>query len=95
MFKDIKEFLNNLFEKDEVHERLSIILEHHNFLTNILTNKPKLFLQDWINSNVAEYSLLRTESPISINKELQKLPKNDEKGEKDEINKSFKYGSNC
>ena len=82
MFKDIKEFLNNLFEKDEVHERLSIILEHHNFLTNILTHKPKFFLQDWINSNISEFNLLRTKSPISINKELQKLPKNDEKGEK-------------
>ncbi len=82
MFKDIKEFLNNLFEKDEVHERLSIILEHHNFLTNILTSKPKFFLQDWISSNISEFNLLRTESPISINKELQKLPKNDEKGDK-------------
>lgn len=82
LFKDIKEFLNNLFEKDEVHERLSIILEHHNFLTNVLTNKPKFFLQDWMNNNVSEFNLLRTESPISINKELQKLPKNDEKGEK-------------
>lgn len=80
MFKDIKEFLNNLFEKDEVHERLSIILEHHNFLTNVLTNKPKFFLQDWINSNISEFNLLRNESPISINKELQKLPKNDKKG---------------
>ncbi|MCP1994325.1 hypothetical protein [Flavobacterium sp. HSC-61S13] len=82
LFQDIKKFLNNLFEKDEVHERLSIIIEHHNFLTNILTNKPKFFLQNWINSNISEYNLLRTESPITINKELQKLPKNDEKGEK-------------
>lgn len=82
LFKDVKEFLDNLFEKDEVHERLSIILEHHNFLTNVLTDKPKFFLQDWINSNVSEFNLLRTESPISINKVLQKLPKNDVKGEK-------------
>lgn len=82
MFKNIKEFLNNLYEKDEVHERLSIILEHHNFLTNILTDNPKFFLQDWINSNTSEYNLNRTESPISINKELQKLPKNFEEGVK-------------
>lgn len=79
MFKDVKEFLNNLFAKDEVHERLSIILEHHNFLTNILTNKPKFFLQNWITSNISEFNLLRTESPISINEELQKLPRNVEK----------------
>lgn len=75
IFKDVKQFLNNLFEKDEVHERLSIILEHHNFLTNILTNNPKFFLQDWITSKLSEYSLLRTESPITIDKDLQKLPK--------------------
>lgn len=85
MFKDIKEFLNNLFKKDEVHERLSIIIEHNNFLTNVLTNNPKFFLQDWINNNTSEFNLLRTESPITINKELQKLPKN-EKGEKEKPN---------
>jgi hypothetical protein len=79
MFKDAKEFLNNLFEKDEVHERLSLILEHHNFLTNILTSNPKFFLQNWITGQVSEYNLLRTKSPITKNKDLQKLPKKEEK----------------
>ena len=82
MFKDVKEFFDNLFEKDEVHERLSLILEHHNFLTNILTNKPKFFLQEWTTNKIYKYNLLRSESPISIDKELQKLPKKDEKDEK-------------
>lgn len=82
MFKDAKGFLDNLFEKDEVHERLSLILEHHNFLTNVLTNNAKFFLQDWITSQVSEYNLLRTESPITIDKKLQKLPKEEEKEEK-------------
>lgn len=82
MFKDIKEFLNDLFKKDEVHERLSIILEHHNFLTNILTPNPKFFLQDWITSQISEYNLLRTESPITIDKDLQKLPKKEGHEEK-------------
>lgn len=75
MFKDVKEFLNNLFEQDEIHERLSLILEHHNFLTNILTINPKFFLQDWLTSQPTEYNLLRTESPITIDKASQKLPK--------------------
>lgn len=79
MFKDIKEFLDNLFKKDEVHERLSLILEHHNFLTNILTSNPKFFLQDWITIQLSEYNLLRTKSPITIDKDSQKLPKKDEK----------------
>lgn len=78
MFKDAKEFLNNLFEKDEVHERLSLILEHHNFLTNILTTNPKFFLQDWMASQLSEYNLLRKESPITIDKVSQKLPKKEE-----------------
>lgn len=78
MFKDVKEFLNNLFEQDEVHERLSLILEHHNFLTNILTINPKFFLQDWLTSQPTEYNLLRTESPITIDKASQKLPKKKE-----------------
>lgn len=81
-FKDAKEFFDNLFEKDEVHERLSVILEHHNFLTNVLTNNPKFFLQEWMTSQISEYNLLRSKSPISIDKELQKLPKKDEKEEK-------------
>lgn len=81
-FKDAKKFFGNLFEKDEVHERLSLILEHHNFLTNVLTNNPKFFLQEWITSQITEYNLLRSESPILIDKELQKLPKKNEKEEK-------------
>lgn len=82
MFKDTNEFLNNLFKKDEVFERLSIILEHNNFLTNVLTNTSKFFLKEWINSNVSEYNVLRTESPISIDKKLHKLPKMEEKEDK-------------
>lgn len=82
MFEDYKRFFGNLFEKDEVNERLSIILQHHNFLTNVLTINPKFFLQDWIKDNTSEYNLLRTESPITINKELQKLPKSNNDDEK-------------
>ncbi|SIS69458.1 hypothetical protein SAMN05421789_104261 [Kaistella chaponensis] len=74
LLKDTQQFLNNLFEKDEVHERLSLILQHHNFLTNILTKSPKFFLKDWINNKVSEFNLLRTESPILVEKQLQKLP---------------------
>lgn len=82
MFKDAKEFLDNLFEKDEVHERLSIILEHHSFLTNVLTKTPKFFLRDWITNQTREYNLLRAENPITLDKTLQKLPKKEEKEER-------------
>lgn len=79
LFRDIKEFLNNLYEKDEVHERLSIIVEHNSFLTNVLTDKPKFFLQDWITNDVSNFNLLRRESPISINRELPRFSMNDSK----------------
>ena len=75
IFKDLKQFFDNLYQKDEVHERLSLIVEHYNFLTNILTENPKFFLDDWKTNQTKEYNLLRKESPITIDKELQKLPK--------------------
>lgn len=81
LFKDMKQFFDNLYEKDEVHERLSVILQHHNFLTNVLTNNPKFFLEDWKTSQVSEYNLLRIKSPITIDKELQKL-QNQEKDDR-------------
>lgn len=74
MFRDAKQFFENLYKKDEVNERLSIIVEHYNFITNVITNKPKLFLEDWQTKEVTDYMLLRTESPIEIDSKLQKLP---------------------
>lgn len=68
VFKDYKAFFTNLYKNDEVNERLSIILEHRNFLTNILTAKPKFFLEDWKSSSIKNYELKRKSSPISIKK---------------------------
>src|SRR5690606_33762335 len=47
LFANYESFFENLYKNDEVHERLSIILNHSDFLTNILTNNPKIFLNDW------------------------------------------------
>ncbi|WP_185216964.1 MULTISPECIES: hypothetical protein [unclassified Chryseobacterium] len=58
VFKDYKTFFDNLYKNDEVQERLALILEHRNFLTNILTSKPKYFFRDWKN-NSQEYILKR------------------------------------
>lgn len=90
MFKNIKQFLDNLYNKDEVHERLSLILEHHNFLTNILTTKAKFFLQDWCTNEVKNYDLLRNESPIVINKNFQKLQKEEKASLKNISHKKMK-----
>lgn len=66
LFKDYKHFFENLYNNDEVHERLSLIIEHKNFLTNILTSEPKFFLENWIKENNTNYPLKRNSSPIKI-----------------------------
>ncbi|KQO29078.1 hypothetical protein ASF10_22655 [Flavobacterium sp. Leaf82] len=84
MIKDYKEFFDRLFKKDEVHERLSVLLQHNNFLTNVLTNNPKFFFQDWITGQVSEYKILRTQSPITIDQVLEN--KADKKEKKEKLN---------
>lgn len=87
VFKDYKEFFENLYSKDEVHERLSLVVEHMNFLTNILTNKPKYFLRDWKKSTFKEYSLKRKTNPIKHIESEKVLKKELEDGDKPGINK--------
>lgn len=66
LFKDYKDFFENLYKNDEVHERLALIIEHKNFLTNTLTSKPKFFLINWIKENNTNYPLKRISNPIII-----------------------------
>lgn len=66
LFKDYKDFFENLYKKDEVYERLSLIIEHKNFLTNILTSEPKFFLKNWKKENDTNYPLKRNSNPIEI-----------------------------
>lgn len=66
LFKDYKDFFENLYKNDEVHERLTLIIEHEKFLTNILTSKPKFFLKNWIKENNKNFPLKRTSNPIEI-----------------------------
>lgn len=60
-------FLQTIYEKDEIQERLSLIIEHRAFLIGILTNTPKLYLSHWINSKMNSYQMRREKSPIRIN----------------------------
>lgn len=66
MFKDYKEFFENLYKNDEVHERLTLIIEHKNFLTNTLTSEPKFFLKNWKKDNNKNFPLKRISNPIEI-----------------------------
>ncbi|PKA03618.1 hypothetical protein, partial [Leptospira ellisii] len=40
-------YITNLFEKEEIHERLSLILQHYKFVTGILGKDPKFLFSDW------------------------------------------------
>lgn len=70
VLKDIGSFFEENYVKDEIQERLSIVLEHKGFLNNLLSSKPKFFLSDWKNEDTKHYRLNRKSSPILIdNKE--------------------------
>ena len=74
--------LENLFKKEELHERLTFIFEHRNFTINVLGNKPKLFFEDWTKSNSIKRYLSKRNNPISFTiKEDESI--NKEKGEFD------------
>lgn len=66
LFKDYKSFFENLYNNDEVHERLTLILEHKIFISNILSSNPKFFLKDWVKKDNKNYPLKRISSPIEI-----------------------------
>lgn len=54
------EYITKLFEKEETHERLSLVLNHINFTKNIFGSKPKYTLNDWIDkTKIVEYPLIR------------------------------------
>ena len=68
--KDIEYFVSNLFEKEEVNERLSLIIAHRNFVINLLGDTPKLFFNDWQSYvKPAEYISTR-KTPISYNLDI-------------------------
>ena len=79
---DPKEYIKRLFEKEEINERLSILLNHKIFLKNILGENPKLTISDWITSHTKEKSMLREENFIpkpTENKRKNKTSKSKKK----------------
>jgi len=87
LIDDFKEHFTKLFQKEEVYERLSLILGHRDSIFNILGDKPKVFFDDWIKyCNPNEYKLKR-EAPISFNYEkiIKETSKKHEKKDKENI----------
>ncbi|HXS59326.1 MAG TPA: hypothetical protein VN703_00755, partial [Candidatus Sulfopaludibacter sp.] len=69
IFKDPKQYFEKIFKQDEVHERVSIVINHATFLKNIFGENPKLFLKDWKNeSSAKDYTFKRLTNPLLINK---------------------------
>lgn len=83
--KDIEHFVSNLFKKEEIHERLSLIIEHRNFITNLLGEAPKLFFHDWQKYvNLNEYISIR-KIPISYDHNIKKVEKDFQKKDIDKV----------
>lgn len=79
LIKDIKSFVEKLYKHDEVNERLSIIVEHKTFLTNILTSRPKFFLDNWKTEYTKKNPLIRNSSIDHITDREINLDESDSK----------------
>jgi len=81
---DYEEHFTKLFQKEEVHERLSLILGHRNSIFNILGDNSKLFFDDWINYYKPSPYEMKRAKPISV--KYEKIIKEDsQKYKKEDI----------
>lgn len=83
--KNPEETLKNLFEDEQVRERTTFFFDHRNFVIDILGEKPKLFLDNWIeHKNFKDYPMTRA-TPLSFRQEEHTV--SEEKDEKRNLNK--------
>lgn len=70
---DIKNYILELFEKEEILERISMVYNHRNFFFNSVGNEPKVFFQDWVKNikDLHKYEIKNFES-LNIKKETIK-----------------------
>lgn len=73
--KDIEHFVSNLFKKEEIHERLSLIIEHRNFIINLLGEAPKLLFYEWKKYVKPKEYIFKRKVPISYNYDIKKVEK--------------------
>lgn len=57
MFKNHKDYLNKIFENEEVLERIAIVFNHKGFVDDIFTAESKVFLEDWNKIDFKEFPL--------------------------------------
>jgi len=73
VFENINEHLEKLFKEEEVSERLSLILEHRNFMVSILGNDPKIFFNDWVDKKTAHAFEMKRQTPIEIISDMEEI----------------------
>jgi hypothetical protein len=83
--KDIEHYISNLFKKEKIHERLSLVIEHRNFINNLLGETPKLFFSDWQKYvNPKEY-ISERKVPISYNHDIKEVERDFERKDLDKV----------
>lgn len=70
--KDLKQHVTHLFEREEIHERLSLVMEHRNFVFNLLGNTSKVFFDDWLSYLTPQKYVSQRESQLSYNRNINK-----------------------
>ena len=83
--KDIKQYVANLFKKEEIQERLSLIIEHRNFTFNLLGDTPKLFFDDWFRYLNPDKYISKRKTPITYTRDIKKVNKQFQKNDMDKV----------
>jgi hypothetical protein len=78
IIKDTEEYLTNLFKKEEVHERISMVFEHRKLLVNILGDNPKVFYNDWVNNKSFKTYSLKRDKKIEYSNSKIEISENEE-----------------
>jgi hypothetical protein len=84
---DTEDFLNKIFKKEEVQEKLSLIVKHKNTVLNLLGNTPKLFFGDWLTIGFPKKYDSRRKTPLLYDRLFNE---NNRQLKYDHTNKNFK-----
>ena len=66
VFENYEQYFREIFDKEDLHERLSLIFEHRNFLVSIVGNNPNIFLNDWTAGKSFEEFTMKRDKPVSF-----------------------------
>ncbi len=58
------DYIEKMFKKEKLNERLALILNHRNFTLNILGNNPKFILGNWIQPGITKQYPLKRKQPL-------------------------------